>query len=133
LGDKLKKRFTSPTLRFADKPQDMSKISAQCDLAILNATLITTINLLLMGKPALHLPLYLEQWLTGYNVEKIGAGINEPTLKPDEMAKKLDMLMESDSYTKAAQEFSNRYKHMNAQNQNEKIMQLINNMLPKNS
>src|SRR4030042_6983406 len=63
LGDKLKKQFTSPTLRFADKPQDMSKILAQCDLAILNATLNTTINLLLAGKPALHLPLYLEQWI----------------------------------------------------------------------
>lgn len=133
VGDKLKKQFSSPTLRFVDKPQDMSKISAQCDFAILNATLITTINLLLAGKPALHLPLYLEQWLTGYNAENIGAGINEPTLKPDEMAKKMDMLMESDSYTKAAQEFSNRYKHMNAQNESEKIMNLINNMLPKNS
>jgi UDP:flavonoid glycosyltransferase YjiC (YdhE family) len=133
LGDKLKKQFTSPTLRFADKPQDMSKISAQCDLAILNATLNTTINLLLAGKPALHLPLYLEHWLTGHNVQNIGAGINEPTLKPDEMAKKLAMLMESDSYAKAAQEFSDRYKHINAQEQNRRIMDLINNMLPKNS
>ncbi|OHB60592.1 MAG: hypothetical protein A2167_07975 [Planctomycetes bacterium RBG_13_46_10] len=133
LGDKLKKQFASPTIRFADKLQDMSKIAAQCDFAILNATLNTTIILLLSGKPALHLPLYLEQWLTGHNVENMGAGINEPTLKPDEMAKKLGMLMESDSYTKAAQEFSNRYKHMNAQEQNKRIMELINNMLPKNS
>jgi UDP:flavonoid glycosyltransferase YjiC (YdhE family) len=133
LGDKLKKQFTSTTIRFADKLQDMSKIAAQCDFAILNATLNTTIILLLSGKPALHLPLYLEQWLTGHHVANVGAGINEPTLKPDEMAKKLAMLMESDSYTKAAQEFSNRYKHMNAQEQNEKIMKLINNMLPKDS
>ena len=133
LGDKLKKQFTSPTLRFADKLQDLSKIAAQCDFAILNASHHTTINLLLSGKPALHLPLYLEQWLTGHTVENIGAGINEPTLKPDEMAKKLAMLMESDSYTKAAQEFSDRYKHMNAQEQNKRIMDLINNMLPKNS
>jgi spore coat polysaccharide biosynthesis predicted glycosyltransferase SpsG len=132
ISDKLKRQFSSsPTLRFTDKLQDLSKIAAQCDFAILNATLHTTINLLLSGKPALHLPLYLEQWLTGHHVANVGAGINEPTLKPDEMAKKLDMLIKSDSYTKAAQEFSNRYKHMNAENQNDKILALIFNMLQK--
>jgi UDP:flavonoid glycosyltransferase YjiC (YdhE family) len=130
IGDTLKRRFgSSPTLRFADKPQDMSKIAAQCDYAILNATLNTTINLLLSGKPALHLPLFLEHWLTGHYVANLGAGINEPTLKPDEMAQKLDMLITSDSYTKAAQEFSHRYKHMNAEDQNDKILALIFNML----
>ena len=130
IGEKLKRKFgSSPTLRFADKLQDMSKIASQCDYAILNAAHHTTTILLLAGKPALHLPLYVEQWLTGHYAANIGAGINEPTLKPDEMAKKLDMLITSDSYTKAAREFSNRYKHMNAENQNEKILALIFNML----
>ena len=132
IDDKLKRRFSSsPTLKFAGKPQDMSTIAAQCDFAILNATLNTTINLLLAGKPALHLPLYLEHWLTGHYVANLGAGINEQTLKPDEMAKKLDMLITSDSYTKAAQEFSKRYKHMNAEDQYDKILALIFNMLQK--
>ena len=132
IGDKLKRQFSSsPTLRFADKLQDMSKIASQCDFAILHATLNTTINLLLAGKPALHLPLYLEQWLTGHYVANVGAGINEPTLKPDEMAKKLNMLITSDSYAKAAQNFSNRYKHMNAENQKDKILALFINILQK--
>lgn len=129
VGDKLKTQFNSSTLKFADRPQDMSRIAAECDFAILNGTLITTINLLLAGKPALHLPLYLEQWLTGNSVEKIGAGLNEASFKPQEMSARLDMLMSSDSYTKAAQELAQRYKHVNAQNQQEKIINLIDNML----
>ena len=55
----LKEKCSSPTLRFVEKPQDMVQVAAQCDFAILNGTLNSTANLLLAGKPTLHLPFFL--------------------------------------------------------------------------
>jgi hypothetical protein len=129
IGHKLRSKFNSSTLHLVDKPQDISKIAEQCDVAILNGTLNTTINLLLVGKPALHLPLYLEQYLTAYNIEKIGAGISEPTLKPDRMATGLKALLESSSFTDSAERFASRYASFNTQGQRQRLLGLIENML----
>ena len=63
VGRKLKEKFDSPTLSFVYGPQNMGRIAAESDIAILNATLNTSVNLLLAGKPALHLPLFLERAL----------------------------------------------------------------------
>jgi UDP:flavonoid glycosyltransferase YjiC (YdhE family) len=129
MGHKLQEKLGLPTLRFVNNPQDMTKIAEQCDFAILNGTHSTSINLLLAGKPALHLPLHLEQYLTADHIEALGAGINEPTLKPTEMCSGLELLLKSDSYAEAAIKFACRYKDMRPNEQNEKMIATIENIL----
>jgi hypothetical protein len=115
LGRKLKDKFHSPTMKFVDRPQNIKKIAEQCDFAILNATHNTTADFLLAGKPALHLPLYLEQTLTARKIEELGAGTAALSLKTDEIAVKLDQILSSDSYTHAAQKFAETYKNHDTQ------------------
>jgi UDP:flavonoid glycosyltransferase YjiC (YdhE family) len=122
IGLKLKDKFNSPALRFVDKPQNMTKVAEQCDFGILNGTMNTTTNLLLAGKPALHLPLFLEQTLTAHNIEKLGAGLSTPTLRPEDMEAQLRRLISSDDFTQAAQKFADRYAALNAQKQNQWLL-----------
>jgi UDP:flavonoid glycosyltransferase YjiC (YdhE family) len=130
LNRKLKENFKSPTLKFVDRPQDMNKIAAQCDFAILNATHNTTANLLLAGKPALHLPIYLEQSITAKRIEELRAGTVAHTLNVDEIAVKLNELISSDDYTRAAQRFSEAYRLMDFLAQTRSFIDKIENKLP---
>lgn len=129
IGQKLKEQVYSSMLRFVDTPQDMRKIAVQCDIAILNANLNTSAQILLAGKPALHLPLYLEQSLTAHAIERIGAAVSVSTLKPDEIAVKLDMLLQSETYTNAARAFASLYAFMSAHVQTTRLVKLVENIL----
>jgi UDP-N-acetylglucosamine:LPS N-acetylglucosamine transferase len=125
LDKKLKENIKSTTLKFVDRPQDMNKIAAQCDFAILNATHNTTANLLLAGKPALHLPIYLEQSLTAKRIEELGMGTAAHILKVDEIAVKLDQLLSSDSCAAEALEFAALYKQMDPNTATERAVNTI--------
>ena len=129
IGHKLKEKFDSPTLRFVYGPQNMGRIAAESDLAILNATLNTSVNLLLAGKPALHLPLFLEQSLTAHHIERLGAGMAAPRLDPQEMSEKLDLLLSSESYYEGAKRFAARYATMNGPAQNRWLQGFIEDIL----
>src|SRR5690606_1471762 len=67
-------RFAAPNLRIVDRPLDMARIGAECDLGISHGSHGTTAALLLAGKPLLILPLHLEMRLTGERVSQLGAG-----------------------------------------------------------
>jgi UDP:flavonoid glycosyltransferase YjiC (YdhE family) len=129
LPDKLKEKFAASTMKFVSAPQDMGKIASQCDMAILNGTHNTSANLLLAGKPALHLPIYLEQFLTAHKIEKLGAGLSAPTLRPEEMTAKLEMILRSNSYAEGAQRFESRYGGMGAAVQDERVLKVIEGLL----
>jgi UDP:flavonoid glycosyltransferase YjiC (YdhE family) len=47
---------------------------ADADFAILNGTHATTVAALLAGKPTLHFPQVLEQWILAHRVAELGAG-----------------------------------------------------------
>lgn len=117
MNNALKQKYRSPTLTFVNKPQNMRKIAEQCDFAILNATLHTTCNLLASGKPALHLPIYLEQHLTALRVERLGVGLNAPSFRKEEIDSKLEQLIGSDSFREKAVAFAARYAGIHPDNQ----------------
>jgi UDP:flavonoid glycosyltransferase YjiC (YdhE family) len=54
----------------------------------------------------------LEQAITARKIEILGSGTAAYTLKPDDIAVKLNQILSSDSYTKAAQKFSDTYKNL---------------------
>jgi spore coat polysaccharide biosynthesis predicted glycosyltransferase SpsG len=129
VGRRLQAKFDSPSLRFVHAPQDMNRIAKECDVAILNGTHNTSANLLLAGKPALHLPLYLEQYLTTRNIERLGAGVGCPTLKIEDIGAKLEMLLTSDSISEAARAFAARYASMTAGEQTQRLVRFIEDAL----
>jgi hypothetical protein len=129
LGENFKNKYKSPSLNFSDKPLDMNKIADECDFAIFNGTLGTTTTLLKAGKPALHLPIFLEQYLLSHNVEKMGGGVCAPTLKPEEITNKLNLLLSNDSYAKSAQAFAKKYAGLKKEQQINNIVGVIEKML----
>ncbi|HUT10128.1 MAG TPA: hypothetical protein VMY42_06500 [Thermoguttaceae bacterium] len=106
---RLRKRFQSATLRFANQRVDPSLVCAQCDLAILNGGHGTTASMLMAGKPILQLPIYLEQKLNAAATIRLGAGLSARIGRPEEIAVKLMALLCSEKHTEAARRFARRY------------------------
>lgn len=122
LNPKVPKRYQSETLRFEDRPLDLDQIGRQCDLAILNGTHGTTASILLAGKPALLMPLHLEQAANSAAVVRLGAGLRASIVKPDLLGEQIDSLLSSDVYTQAACRFAARYADCRTDQQTERII-----------
>lgn len=88
----------------------MHRAAKECDAAILNAGLNSTINLLMAGKPILLLPLTLEQYLTARNVERMGAGLDVSRLRGQALADAVGQFLASARYAEAATAYSDRYR-----------------------
>ena len=102
-------RFTGPAMRFEAQPVDMGIAARECDVAVLNGTHASTITMLLAGKPALHLPTYLEQGLCAAAVKRLGAGLSAPHNQPHRIEGEFRALVASDEFTAAAAAFARRY------------------------
>jgi UDP:flavonoid glycosyltransferase YjiC (YdhE family) len=102
-------RFTGPAMRFEAQPVDMGIAARECDVAILNGTHASTITMLLAGKPALHLPTYVEQGMCAAAVKRLGAGLSAPHNQPHRIEGELRALLASDEFAAAAAAFAHRY------------------------
>jgi UDP:flavonoid glycosyltransferase YjiC (YdhE family) len=69
----LQARYAGPTMRYEQRPLDLRRVAAECDLAVLNANHGTAAALLLAGKPCVLAPMYLEQLMFARKVEQLGA------------------------------------------------------------
>jgi hypothetical protein len=67
-------RWNSRFVRVHTSPVDVDTAARQADLAILNGTHATTAEVLLAGRPSIHLPLVLEQLLVANRVTELAAG-----------------------------------------------------------
>jgi UDP:flavonoid glycosyltransferase YjiC (YdhE family) len=68
------KKYSTKWVRVLRSVVDLPLAMADADFAILNGTHATTIAALLAGKPTLHFPLFLEQWLFATRVWELNAG-----------------------------------------------------------
>ncbi|MCP4470514.1 MAG: glycosyltransferase family 1 protein [Gammaproteobacteria bacterium] len=116
-GDRLpagiERQFTGPTIRFADKLQDMIEVANNCDLGITNGSPTITSQFLLAGKPVLMIPLHIEQLISSKAIEGIGCGIAVDYLReqPFSYPTALAELMATDNrYRRAAQDFAKAHK-----------------------
>jgi UDP:flavonoid glycosyltransferase YjiC (YdhE family) len=75
LPDSIEQQFTGPSVKFADKMQDMTEVAKNCVLGITNGNTSTTAQFLLAGKPVLMMPLHVEQLVGSMAIERIGCGI----------------------------------------------------------
>ena len=114
----LRQRFrSSPSLRFSDRPLDIARVAEQCDFAILNGNHATTIALLLRGKPALQIPIYLEQVVFTNRVIANNCGFGATSDRPEEYADALDTLLNSAKLYDGATSFATNYASFDEQRQ----------------
>lgn len=125
LDPKIRSQFGSELIRFVQQPVNIAEVANECDYAILNGTLNTSVQMLLAGKPCLHLPIFLEQAVTAKRIEDIGAGVAAYSLKPEEILAKLHMLLNSAHYGEAAKTISRKYAHLSLGWQTETLVKLI--------
>ncbi len=112
LPDSIEQQFSGPTIRFADKLQDMAEVGKQCDLGITNGSTSAS-QFLLAGKPVLMIPLHIEQLLLAKSIARIGCGIAVDYLQkqPFSYAEAFAQLTATGNrYWQAAQEFAETYK-----------------------
>ena len=122
VDDALKNRFRSPNLHFADGPINLVKAARECDVAILNGTHGSAATMLLAGKPALHIPIFLEQGINAAAVAKLGAGINAMPNEPGEIAAGLHALLNLSQFGNAAHAFAARYADFDSARQVAKLV-----------
>jgi hypothetical protein len=68
------KKYSTEWVHVLPSVVDLQAAMADADFAILNGTHATTIAALQAGKPTLHFPLFLEQWMFATRVCELGAG-----------------------------------------------------------
>ncbi len=117
-----REQFRNPTLRFADAPVEMSQVRRECDVAILNGTHATTVAMLLAGKPALHIPIFLEQALNARAAERLGAAICVSPTDPKQIVTGLRALLTTDRFSQAANSFAAQYADFNPETQLNRIL-----------
>jgi hypothetical protein len=125
----LRAKFESTTLRFAAERLDLEAVGRECNLAILHAGHGATVSMLLAGKPILQIPLLVEQVLTANAVARLGAGLSASPCEPEQIASRLQTLLESDSHRAAARAFAARYADFDPRQQIEKVVARLEELL----
>jgi hypothetical protein len=108
IDPRLQRKFARPWLRFENEPLNMQLATRECDVAICNANHGTSYALLSAGKPALYLPLHLEQTLTAHAVMQRGLGLAASVRKPEQIAVRLPQLVHDSRIARQCQEFSSQ-------------------------
>lgn len=122
IDPRMRSHFQCPNLRFLDEAADMKQVARECGLAILNGTHATTVAMLLAGKPALHIPVFLEQAINARAVESVGAGICAQPADPAQIINGLESMLGSDRFAQAAQAFAARYAEYDPDAQIERMV-----------
>lgn len=122
-------RYQGGALAFSEKALDIHRVTRECDVAIMTTGHGTTTSTLLAGKPVLLLPRHLEMLLIANAVEKMGAGLSAPGLKPEGIRDKLGRLLSEPVFTRNAVAFSGRYRDLsNAETSRRKFSALIGHL-----
>ena len=131
LSTKQREALSHPLLHMETERLDVARVARECDLGVLNANFATSVALLLGGKPALHLPMYLEHILTARAVRNLRAGLDAPGRKVDVALQKLDALLDSDRFAEGAARFARRYCDFNPARAAEGMVQRCLELLEK--
>jgi len=122
IDPRLQKQFTSDRVCYAAAPVEMEQAARECDVAILNGTFASSAAMLLAGKPALHVPIFLEQATNARAVERLGAGISAPSTNAAAIIAGLRTLLALDQYASAARRFAAKYAGFDAERQVRRVV-----------
>jgi UDP:flavonoid glycosyltransferase YjiC (YdhE family) len=98
--------YSTKYVRVTTDIVDLRPAMQQSDFAVLNGTHATTVAALLAGKPSIHFPLVLEQWMFAQRVKQLGAGNVVPANSPRSISNAIE---EITACIPVAQRFAARY------------------------
>ena len=107
----LLKQYADGNLRIVDRPLDLLKTAAACDVGVSLGGHNIAGTFLGAGKPQLIVPAYFTERVTGRKVAGLGAGLLAD-LKPEDISGKLDRLLKDESFASKAREVSKRVSHL---------------------
>ena len=105
-------RIASRLAGYEHRPQQLAM--AEADFAILNGTHATTIAALLAGKPTLHFPLFLEQWMFATRVCEFDAGLLVGANDPRSLGESLQYMVAGKGVA-GARSFAAKYANHDSQ------------------
>lgn len=108
------------------EPLDMQQVMSECELVICHAGHGTTATALLAGRPVMALPMLVEQYHTGVNVERMGAGISVNIDQVDTAIEACQTMLGSDRYAAAARNFAKSHETFSS---NKAIDQTVTRLL----
>lgn len=108
-------KVSTEFVRLIPEPMNLRKVASEADFGLLNATHASTAELLLAGKPTIHFPLVLEQWLVGERVRQLGAGVVLTAAADRSMSSELDRALEGVRVQTGAAQFAERYRNFCSQ------------------
>ena len=117
----MRRHFAGPTLRFETRQLDLAQAAAQCDVAITNANHGTTATMLMAGKPALLVPIVLEQGLMARRIRRLGAGLDASSKRPDMIVQRLRRLLDDPRFAEAARRAGATYASFDPARQRQEI------------
>ena len=123
------KRHASAYIAFAERLQDMSVVTRECDAALMTNGHSTTAAMLLAGKPVVLLPQHLEMFLIAKGVQQSGAGLAAPGLQRQGILNKLDRVLHEESFTQQARALAARYPEQDPQAPVEGFKSLVERLL----
>jgi UDP:flavonoid glycosyltransferase YjiC (YdhE family) len=129
IDPELPRRFAAPNVHFEPKRLDLDRVAAECDLAVLNGNHATTLRMLLAGKPALQLPIFLEQGLNAIATVQLGAGLSPFPRSPEPVPLQFRSLLESERYAESARRFAVRHADFDPQRQVAAMLDRIDELL----
>ena len=105
--------FAPVAVVLARRGHVMLRLTREADAAMLNGGMSATAAFLLAGKPVLCLPTQLEQFLTGWNILRMGAGlmVSPQDIAPG-MCAVIARLMDQSGLRGAAAGFAAKYAHL---------------------
>jgi UDP:flavonoid glycosyltransferase YjiC (YdhE family) len=98
-------------IQFADGPVDLKQAAERCHLAVTNATHGTGVAMLLAGKPLVHLPMYLEQYLFAQATERLGASVTVAAKNAKAALQAIEHVLNIPRYTEAARCFADKHRN----------------------
>jgi UDP:flavonoid glycosyltransferase YjiC (YdhE family) len=102
-------RFQSEKLRISDRLINFREAAENCDVALTNATHATCVAMLLCGKPMVHIPHFLEQFLLAEATERAGTGLIARGDDPLFTRRAIEEVLADPRYRRAAAENARRY------------------------
>jgi UDP:flavonoid glycosyltransferase YjiC (YdhE family) len=99
--------YSTEYVTVATQPLDLPATMAQADFAILNGTHATTVAALLAGRPSIHFPLVLEQWMFALRVNQLGGGEVIRGISHESLTDGVDRVIKT--ALNGAQRFSSKY------------------------
>lgn len=109
----LQQLYAAGNLRIVDRPLDLIRTAALCDLGVSMGGHNIVGSFLAAGKPQLAIPSVFTERITGKKIAALGAGL--VGLEPPQIAEALARLQREESFAAKARETAQKVAHLNMQ------------------